>query len=336
MIPHIFQLLAVKFHVLRIDLDSSTPICMGNYFHTIICCVPLNHEFLFDRKGCQRWRPGLRRKWVYEENDNSRESGVRSCKNSMVFSSLPPLLSNGCRTMCNGISLLIFRISYRMEKWESKINERVYNRSISSNTLTSKLNQGSEEDLKRCEFGDDQVAHIMELHFEDHLLGFPFLFFFLGYSFVGYLTMQAPTFIDEKKKERLSLPMDSSSSTSTHGMIPRYRTKYCHCKLQAVIRVTNSDPNRGKLYYSCPNGVCDIWDWCKPMNIAPSVPTQRRVFHEDETENATTGDENARRGVDNAMVARMAVLEGQLGTLKMMVAMCLITIVLCFFVILLK
>ncbi|KAI8527574.1 hypothetical protein RHMOL_Rhmol12G0085700 [Rhododendron molle] len=72
------------------------------------------------------------------------------------------------------------------------------------------------------------------------------------------------------------------------------------------------------------------------MNIAPSVPTQRRVFHEDETENATTADENARRGVDNAMVARMAVLEGQLGTLKMMMAMCLITIVLCFFVILLK
>ncbi|KAI8542155.1 hypothetical protein RHMOL_Rhmol08G0116900 [Rhododendron molle] len=72
------------------------------------------------------------------------------------------------------------------------------------------------------------------------------------------------------------------------------------------------------------------------MNIAPSVPTQRRVFHEDETEIATTGDENARRGVDNAMVARMAVLEGQLGTLKMMMAMCLITIVLCFFVILLK
>ncbi|KAF7123801.1 hypothetical protein RHSIM_Rhsim12G0058200 [Rhododendron simsii] len=130
--------------------------------------------------------------------------------------------------------------------------------------------------------------------------------------------------------------MDSSSSTSTNAMIPRYRTKYCHCKLQAVIRVTNSDPNRGKIYYSCPNRVCDTWDWCKPINTVPSVPTQRRFIDEDETERATSGDENARRGVDNAMAARMQVLEGQLGTVKMMVAMCLITMVLCFFVILLK
>ncbi|KAI8555877.1 hypothetical protein RHMOL_Rhmol05G0207700 [Rhododendron molle] len=130
--------------------------------------------------------------------------------------------------------------------------------------------------------------------------------------------------------------MDSSSSTSTNAVIPRYRTKYCHCKLQAVIRVTNSDPNRGKLYYSCPNGVCQIWDWCKPINTVPNVPTQRRFVHEDETEKGTSGDENARRGLDNAMAARMQVLEGQLGTVKMMVAMCLITIFLCFFVILLK
>ncbi|KAG5566218.1 hypothetical protein RHGRI_001978 [Rhododendron griersonianum] len=73
--------------------------------------------------------------------------------------------------------------------------------------------------------------------------------------------------------------------------------------------------------------------------MIPNVPTQRRFFHEDETENAPTGDErdeNARCGVDNAMAARMAVLERQLGTVKMMMAMCLITIVLCFFVILLK
>ncbi|KAG5531534.1 hypothetical protein RHGRI_026217 [Rhododendron griersonianum] len=134
--------------------------------------------------------------------------------------------------------------------------------------------------------------------------------------------------------------MDSSSSTtSTHAMIPRYITKYCYCKLQAVIRVTNSEPNRGKLYYTCPNGACDIWDWCKPINTVPNVPTQRRFFHEDETENAPTGDErdeNARCGVDNAMAARMAVLERQLGSVKMMMAMCLITILLCFFVILLK
>ncbi|KAG5536643.1 hypothetical protein RHGRI_024162 [Rhododendron griersonianum] len=132
--------------------------------------------------------------------------------------------------------------------------------------------------------------------------------------------------------------MDSSSSTtSTHAMIPRYRTKYCYCKLHAVIRVTNSEPNRGKLYYTCPNGACD--DWCKPINTVPSVPTQRRFFHEDATENAPTGDErdeNARCGVDNAMAARMAVLERQLGSVKMMMAMCLITILLCFFVILLK
>ncbi|KAG5561244.1 hypothetical protein RHGRI_004315 [Rhododendron griersonianum] len=80
----------------------------------------------------------------------------------------------------------------------------------------------------------------------------------------------------------------------------------------------------------------EIWDWCKPINTAPSVPTQRRFVHEDETEKATSGDENARRGVDNAMAARMQVVEGQLGTVKMMVAMCLINIVLCFFVILLK
>ncbi|KAE9466312.1 hypothetical protein C3L33_01783, partial [Rhododendron williamsianum] len=65
-IPHISQLLAFKFRVLRIDLDSLTPICMGNYSD-------------LDAKDGDL---------VYEENDNSRESGVRSCEN-VVFPSLP-------------------------------------------------------------------------------------------------------------------------------------------------------------------------------------------------------------------------------------------------------
>ncbi|KAG5547949.1 hypothetical protein RHGRI_013587 [Rhododendron griersonianum] len=66
---------------------------------------------------------------------------------------------------------------------------------------------------------------------------------------------------------------------------------------------------------------------------------QRRSFHQDArpwVQNERPGNENARGGVDNAMADRMQVLEGQLGTVKMMMAMCLITMVLCFFVVLLQ
>ncbi|KAI8559417.1 hypothetical protein RHMOL_Rhmol04G0172200 [Rhododendron molle] len=128
--------------------------------------------------------------------------------------------------------------------------------------------------------------------------------------------------------------MDSSSSTSTNAdSLPRYAVKLCGCNDQAIIRVTNSEPNRGKIYYSCPNNrKCDMWEWCRPINRrqnrGQSVTTQRRASHEDKTQNPTLRVQNARIGDDNAMAAKIQVLEGQQANMKMMIV-CLTTVVFC-------
>ncbi|KAI8568143.1 hypothetical protein RHMOL_Rhmol02G0174700 [Rhododendron molle] len=128
--------------------------------------------------------------------------------------------------------------------------------------------------------------------------------------------------------------MDSSFSTSTNvDSFPRYAVKLCGCNDLAVIRVTNSEPNRGRIYYSCPNNrKCDMWEWCRPINgrqnRGQSVTTQRRASHEDETQNPTLRVQNARIGDDNAMAAEIQVLEGQQANMKMMIV-CLSTVVFC-------
>ncbi|KAI8567811.1 hypothetical protein RHMOL_Rhmol02G0150800 [Rhododendron molle] len=85
--------------------------------------------------------------------------------------------------------------------------------------------------------------------------------------------------------------MDSSSSTSTNA--------------DSLPRPINRRQNRGQ-----------------------SVTTQRRASHEDETQNPTIRLQNARIGDDNAMAAKIQVLEGQQANMKMMIV-CLTTVVFC-------
>ncbi|KAH7858457.1 hypothetical protein Vadar_024074 [Vaccinium darrowii] len=105
--------------------------------------------------------------------------------------------------------------------------------------------------------------------------------------------------------------MDSSSSNAATGM-PRFQNRFCYCKLRATIQVTNSEPNRGKLYYACPNGDCGYWNWCYPMNNerAQSVSSiQRRMITEVETENAMPRH-------DHAIALKLQKLEAKIGCMK--------------------
>ena len=38
------------------------------------------------------------------------------------------------------------------------------------------------------------------------------------------------------------------------------------CGKKADIRVTQSEMNKGKLYYACKQGTCKFWEWCTPVN----------------------------------------------------------------------
>ncbi|KAI8538641.1 hypothetical protein RHMOL_Rhmol09G0120000 [Rhododendron molle] len=64
------------------------------------------------------------------------------------------------------------------------------------------------------------------------------------------------------------------------------------------------------------------------QNRGQSVTTQRRASHEDETQNPKLRVQNARIGDDNAMAAKIQVLEGQQANMKMMIV-CLSTAVFC-------
>ncbi|KAI8534859.1 hypothetical protein RHMOL_Rhmol10G0129400 [Rhododendron molle] len=110
--------------------------------------------------------------------------------------------------------------------------------------------------------------------------------------------------------------MNSSSSTSTNAdSFQRYAIKLCGCNDQAVIRVTNSEPNRGRIYYSCPNNrKCDMWEWCRPINRpqnrGQSVTTQRRASNEDETQNPRLRVQNARIGMTIQWLLRYKFWKG--------------------------
>lgn len=63
----------------------------------------------------------------------------------------------------------------------------------------------------------------------------------------------------------------SSSSNATNfcdSCDIRYENRFCRCGLRCLVKITESNEknNKGKLYFTCPNGTCKFWDWCKPIS----------------------------------------------------------------------
>ncbi|CAL5390105.1 unnamed protein product [Camellia sinensis] len=127
--------------------------------------------------------------------------------------------------------------------------------------------------------------------------------------------------------------MDISSSSNGGGVM-KYRSKICYCGSKATIKVTESEKNRGKLYYLCPNGKCGFWEWCKPVNssvggemmMEDTQTTVNRHTLSYEEESPATNLMNQMR----AMQTRMQVLEANMGFIKMIMIMnfvvCLISL----------
>ncbi|CAL5372077.1 unnamed protein product [Camellia sinensis] len=127
--------------------------------------------------------------------------------------------------------------------------------------------------------------------------------------------------------------MDMSSSSNGEGVI-KFRSKICYCGSKATIKVTESEKNRGKLYYLCPHGKCSFWDWCKPINSF--VGGQMMMEDTEATVNRHTlpyEEDTTTVNLMNqigAMQTRMQVLEANMGFVKivmiMNVVLCLISL----------
>ena len=60
--------------------------------------------------------------------------------------------------------------------------------------------------------------------------------------------------------------MASSNMGESGGVGPRYRTKSCNYRKNAEIKVSKTNKNSGKLFYTCRDGNCSFFGWCKPIN----------------------------------------------------------------------
>lgn len=101
--------------------------------------------------------------------------------------------------------------------------------------------------------------------------------------------------------------------------------------MKAAIKVTGSEPNKGRLYYACasPSSTdkCSFWDWCNPVNptmVGHSTMVSGRRYNDDEGENeattvgvATTVDVATTVGVE-----RVEALQSQLSFLKKLIVIC--------------
>ena len=63
----------------------------------------------------------------------------------------------------------------------------------------------------------------------------------------------------------------------------RFENKLCRCGQRCTIKITefNEKNNKGKLYYVCPNGICNMWNYCKPISpILSSTFTTNQFSHQ--------------------------------------------------------
>ena len=70
--------------------------------------------------------------------------------------------------------------------------------------------------------------------------------------------------------------MSSGSSDTIIGSL-KFKTRLCNCGKYAIVKVTENDKNRGRLYYVFPNGYCAIWDWCNSIGDNTRVEVGQRT-----------------------------------------------------------
>ena len=70
--------------------------------------------------------------------------------------------------------------------------------------------------------------------------------------------------------------MSSGSSDTINGSL-KFKPRLCNCGKRAIVKVTENDKNRGRLYYVCPNGYCAMWDWCNPIGDNTRVEAGQRT-----------------------------------------------------------
>ncbi|XP_043718039.1 uncharacterized protein LOC122665987 [Telopea speciosissima] len=65
--------------------------------------------------------------------------------------------------------------------------------------------------------------------------------------------------------------MSSSSVNCSNPNTLKYKSLRCKCNRKAVIRISETDNNPNRLFYSCPqiNG-CNFFVWCDPI-VAPTT-----------------------------------------------------------------
>lgn len=55
----------------------------------------------------------------------------------------------------------------------------------------------------------------------------------------------------------------SSACTGSASYI-RYKNRVCNCGVRAAVKISESTPNPGRLYYKCGHDDCGFWAWCNP------------------------------------------------------------------------
>ena len=61
--------------------------------------------------------------------------------------------------------------------------------------------------------------------------------------------------------------MSSSSNSQAPDYDIQFQNKYCRCGRRATIRISESQNNYSKLYFSCQERKCGFFQWWHPMNV---------------------------------------------------------------------
>ncbi|KAG5533094.1 hypothetical protein RHGRI_027355 [Rhododendron griersonianum] len=112
--------------------------------------------------------------------------------------------------------------------------------------------------------------------------------------------------------------MSTSSTVGTQNYL-RYRNRTCKCRERAVVKISESDKNPGRLYYTCKdadNGGCDFWAWCNPTNQINNVSQTRptsQLLSLDITEGTDTAIPDGR------VNTRLLIIEATISMVKVLV-----------------